>query len=152
MVALLVPALVALGGVALVLRAQQANVPKMTGRYHFLGPEDSVNILQEENMLKGYIDVFTGSQESDSIFSYPLIIGSRKSNQISFRTGKIHEKYYRFNGIVERGKGEKSGDPDYLQLVGELETITSNSVTGTHKVEKQHVILKSLGKNEGVPD
>lgn len=124
----------------------------MTSRYHFLGPQDTLAILQEENTLKGYIDVFQGEAESDAVLSYPLTIGSRNGNQVSFRTRKIHEKYYRFNGTVKRGTGKKPGDSDYLQLTGRLETITSNSVTGTNKVGTQQVVLKSLGKDEGMPD
>ncbi len=135
------------------LRAQQLAVPEnMTGRYHFIGPEDTLAILQEENTLKGYIDVFQGPMESDAILSYPLTIGSRNHNAVSFRTRKIHDKYYRFKGAVERGTGKKPGDSDYLRLVGELETITSNSVTGTEDVKQQQVTLKSFGKGEGPPD
>ncbi len=153
MVAAMIPSILLLAGATLLLRAQQpAAIPNITGRYHFLGPEDTVSLLQEENMLKGYIDVFQGETESDAILSYPLTIGTRTGNQISFRTGKIHEKYYRFNGTVERGTGKKPGDPAYLQLAGQIETVASNSVTGTTKVGKQAVVLKSLGKNEGMPD
>jgi hypothetical protein len=127
------------------------SVPKMTGRYHFLGPQDTLAILQEEDLLKGYIDVYPGENESDVILSYPITIGSRHGNQVEFRTRKIHEKYYRFQGKVERGTGIKPGDPDYLRLVGELQIITQNSVTGEQKVEKQQVVLKSIGKSEGPP-
>ena len=153
MMVVMIPSVLLLAGATLLLRAQQpAAIPNITGRYHFLGPEDTVSILQEETMLKGYIDVFQGENESDAILSYPLTIGTRTGNQISFRTRKIHEKYYRFNGTVERGTGKKPGDPGYLQLAGRLETVTSNSVTGTTKVVKQTVVLKSLGKNENIPD
>lgn len=138
------------------LRAQQPpsqeTAPKMTGRYHFLGPEDVLAILQEEEIVKGYIDVYEGESESDAILSYQITIGSRKGNQVEFRTRKIHEKYYRFSGTVERGVGKKPGDPDYLQLTGELETTTENSVTGEQKTQKQPVTFKSLGKNEGPQD
>lgn len=151
--AVMVPSLLLLAGATLMLRAQRpADVPNMTGRYHFLGPEDTLALLQEETMLKGYIDVFQGEAESDAVLSYPLTIGSRNGSQVSFRTRKIHEKYYRFNGIVERGTGKKPGDPDYIQLAGKLETITPNSVTGTEKVDALQVVLKSLGKGEATPD
>ena len=146
---------------ALLLFAQALNaqknatpqaVPDITGRYHFLSPDDVVAILEEEGKLKGYIDVYQGEDESDAILSYQIAIGTRSGNQVEFKTRKIHEKYYRFTGTVERGKGSKEGDPDYLQLVGELQTVTSNSVTGRDSVETKPVILKSIGKNEGVPD
>jgi len=132
--------------------AAPQSVPDMTGKYHFLSPDDVVGILEEEGKLKGYVDVYQGEDESDAILSYQISIGTRTGNQVEFRTRKIHEKYYRFTGTVERGKGAKENDPDYLRLVGELTTVTSNSVTGKNDVQTQHVILKSIGKNENVPD
>ncbi|MGH9327328.1 MAG: hypothetical protein ACRD2B_11690 [Terriglobia bacterium] len=144
-------ALLFLLALPLLLPAQTVEAPSMTGRYHFLGPEDTLAVLQEEAILKGYIDVFQGENESNALLSYPITIGSRKGNHVEFRTRKIHEKYYRFTGLVERGSGHKPGDPDYLQLAGELDTITSNSVTGEHKTERQQVIFKSMGRNEQEP-
>ena len=153
LLAVMVPFLLLLAGTTLLLRAQQSSsIPSLTGRYHFLGPEDTLALLQEETLLKGYIDVFQGETESDALLSYPLIIGSRSGNHVSFRTRKIHEKYYRFSGTVERGTGNKPDDRNYLQLAGQLETVTSNSVTGATKVEKQTVVLKSMGKNEALSD
>ncbi|MGH9344359.1 MAG: hypothetical protein ACRD19_11430 [Terriglobia bacterium] len=127
-------------------------VPRMTGRYHFLGSEDSLSILQEEDLLKGYIDVFEGETESDDVLSYPITIGSRKGDHVEFKTRAIHEMFFRFDGTVERGAGKKPGDPDYLQLDGELQTITLNSVTGEQKTVKQQVVLKSIPRGEGPPD
>lgn len=142
---------------ALSARGQDAaqpseTVPHMTGRYHFLGPEDALSILQEEGILKGYIDVYEGDSESDEVLSYQITIGSRRGNHVEFRTRPIHEKFYRFNGTVERGTGKKPSDPDYLQLNGELLTITLNSVTGQQKTESQKVILKSIPRGQGPPD
>lgn len=133
-------------------QVQQPAVPRMTGRYHFLSPEDSISILQEGELLKGYIDVYPGEDESDALLSYAISIGSRKGNQVEFRTRTIHELYYRFSGTVSRGAGKKPSDPDYLRLTGELQTVTSNSVTGTQDVQKQAVIFKSIPRGEGPPD
>ena len=124
----------------------------MTGRYHFLGPEDTLSILQEGDTLKGYIDVYPGQSESDAILSYAISIGSRKDNRVEFKTRTIHEVYYRFSGTVARGAGRKASDPDYLQLTGDLETVTLNSVTDTQKVQKQPVVFKSIPRGEGPPD
>lgn len=126
--------------------------PRMTGRYHFLGPEDTLSILQEGNILKGYIDVYTAPNESDAILSYPLVIGSRNGNKVQFKTGTIHEVFYRFSGTVGRGAGRKPSDPDYLQLTGNLEMIEKNSVTETQKVQKQAVVFKSIPRGEGPPE
>jgi hypothetical protein len=125
--------------------------PVMTGRYHFLGPEDELAILQEETVLKGFIDVFQGENESDAILSYQIISGSRNGNRVEFTTRAIHEKHYHFSGRVEQGRGKRSGDPDYLQLVGVLETCTSNSVTGKNEVAQQNVVFKSIGRGESEP-
>jgi hypothetical protein len=133
----------------LAAQASSQLAPVMTGRYHFLGPEDELAILQEETMLKGFIDVYQGENESDAILSYPIITGSRAGNHVELTTRAIHEKYYRFRGTVELGKGEKPGDPDYLQLAGVLETCTSNSVTGKSQVVRQNVVFKSMGRGEG---
>lgn len=127
-------------------------VPRMTGRYHFLGPEDTLAILQEGNALKGYIDVYPGQNESDAILSYAITIGSRKDNHVEIKTRTIHEVYYRFSGTIGRGTGQKPADPGFLQLTGELETITLNSVTGSQKVQKQQVVFKSIPRGEGPPD
>ncbi len=151
---LLLPSL--FGGCAGCLAAQSAapaaEAPVMTGRYHFLGPQDELAILQEETMLKGYIDVYQGENESDALLSYPLIIGVRKGNHVEFRTRAIHEKYYRFTGTVERGSGKKPGDRDYLQLVGTLETCASNSVTGQKTDVRTSVLFQSMAKGEGEQD
>lgn len=124
-------------------------VPVMTGRYHFIGPQDELAILQEETILKGFIDVFQGENESDAILSYPIVTGSRHGNHVQFTTRAIHEKSYRFNGTVEYGKGKKAGDPDYLQLVGVLEASTRDSTTGQSRTARQNVVFKSMGRAEG---
>ena len=129
-----------------------APVPDVSGEYHFLGPQDKLAILEEEGTLKGYVDAYQNDEESDAIFSYPIIIGSRQGDHLEFKTGKIHEKYYRFSGTAARGSGAKRSDPDYLELTGELEIITANSVTNTENIEKKHVVLKSLGKDEQTDD
>ena len=147
----LVFALASPSGLKLLGQSASQLAPVMTGRYHFLGPEDELAILQEETMLKGFIDVFQGENESDAILSYQIVSGSRNGNQAVFTTRAIHEKHYHFIGAVEPGKGRKPGDPDYLQLVGVLETDTFNSVTGKNEVARQNVVFKSMGKEEGEP-
>lgn len=135
------------------LKAQPTSnqIGDITGDYDFLQPYNTLGILQEDQMLKGYIDVLQGESASDSVFSYQITIGERKGNDIEFRTSTIHEKYYRFSGTVQRGKGKKKNDPDYLELVGELQTIRSNSVTNQKNVDRQQVVLKSKGKIEKEP-
>lgn len=135
------------------LQAQSpaSQIQDITGNYDFLKPYNTLAILQEDQMLKGYIDVLQGESASDAVFSYNLTIGERKGNHIEFRTSVIHEKYYRFSGTVQRGKGKEKGDPDYLELVGELQTIQNNSVTNQKKVDRQKVVFKSKGNNEQEP-
>ena len=128
-----------------------SQIQDITGDYDFLKPYNTLAILQEDQMLKGYIDVLQGESASDDVFSYPITIGERKGDHIEFRTVKIHEKYYRFSGTVQRGKGKKKGDPDYLELVGELQTIQSNSVTHQDTVVRTQVIFKSKGRVEREP-
>jgi hypothetical protein len=122
-------------------------VPDMTGRYEFLTPENTLAILQEGATLKGYIDVWQGENASDTIFSYNITIGSRRGDHVEFKTQRIHEKYYRFSGTVERGKGKAPGDADYLQLTGELQTITNNSVTNQKQIERRQVVFKQKSRS-----
>jgi hypothetical protein len=145
-------ALIALGAWGS-MKAQSAasKVGDITGDYQFLEPYNTLAILQEDEMLKGYIDVLQGQSESDAIISYPITIGERKGDHVEFRTRTIHEMYYRFSGTVQSGSGKKKGDPDYLELAGELQTIKKNSVTNQQTVERKQVVFKSKGKTEREP-
>lgn len=129
------------------LRAQQESeeIQDISGTYQFLAAGDTLALLEEEGKLKGYIDVLQGEDESDAILSYSISLGWRKKNQVEFKTGKIHQKYYRFSGAVERGSGHEERDPDYLRLVGDLESITVNSESGEEVAQRMHVVFKSMG-------
>ena len=133
------------------LLAQQGerSVEDATGKYHFLGPDDTLGLLEEEGKIKGYLDVVPGEEESDDVLSFTITLGSRQGNHIEFKTSKIHQKYYRFSGSVERGSGKHEGDPDYARLVGDLSIVGVNGDTGAESTESKHVVLKSMGKNEG---
>jgi hypothetical protein len=134
--------------------AIQANdgIPDVTGKYHFLSADDTLAILEEEGKLKGYIDVYQSEEESDAVLSYSIIAGTRRNDRIEFRTAKIHQKYYRFDGTVERGGGHQESDPDYLRLTGDLEIVTAKGDAGDERVERRRVVFKSLGKNEDNED
>lgn len=135
------------------LKAQTAGsqIADITGNYQFLHSYNDLAILQEDQMLKGYINVLQGQSESDAVLSYPITIGERKGDHVEFRTRRIHEKYYRFSGTVQRGKGKEKGDPDYLELVGELKTIQNNSVTHHETIDREQVVFKSKGNTEREP-
>jgi hypothetical protein len=137
---------VALGGRCTAQGAE--NIDDITGKYHFLSPDDTLGILEEEGKLKGYIEVLQGEEESDAVLSYDIVSGSRKNERVEFKTNTIHRKYYRFSGKVQRGSGHQPDDPDYLRLVGELETVTVKGESGQEWVERRHLILKSFGKSE----
>jgi hypothetical protein len=123
-------------------------IEEINKEFHFLGPEDTVLIHEEDGKLKGQINVFAGPEESDDILSYLLTIGTRVKDHVEFKTSKVHEKYFRFSGSVERGEGKKEEAPDYLRLVGTLEIVTVNGMTGKETTETRHVVLKSLGAEE----
>jgi hypothetical protein len=132
------------------LRAEKGNeaIRDASGEYHFLNPDDTLGLLEEDGKIKGYIDVYQGEEESDTVLSYPITIGTRQKNHIEFKTGKIHQKYYRFSGTVERGKGHEEAAPDYLRLVGDLEIVTVKPDTGHESTERRRVILQSKGRAE----
>jgi hypothetical protein len=132
--------------------AASDDIQDITGKYQFLSADDTIAILEEEGKLKGYIDVYQGEEESDAILSYPIQLGTRQKDRVEFKTGKIHQKYYRFSGTVERGRGHEEGDPDYLRLVGDLEIVTVQGDSGAEKVDRRRVLFKSLGKDEGGND
>jgi hypothetical protein len=133
-----------------VLRAQDQTelIDDITAKYHFISADDTLAVLDEEGRLKGYIDIYQNEEESDAVLSYTLIEGTRKKTHVEFRTNKIHGKFYRFSGNVERGGGHENGDPDYLRLVGSLEVVTINGDTGQEAVQRLRVVLRSFGKSE----
>lgn len=127
---------------------EPGEIQDITGRYRFLTDTDTLALLEEDGKLKGYVDVLQGEEESDAVLSYPITIGSRKNDYVEFKTGKIHQKYYRFAGTVARGSGRQEQNPDYLRLVGDLEIITVNPESGEEVADRRHVVLKSLGRTE----
>jgi hypothetical protein len=129
-----------------------APVDDVTGNYHFLSPQDKLAMLDEEGKLSGYLDVFQSEDESDALLSYPLTNGSRQNERVEFTTGKIHQKYYRFSGMAQRGQGKKDTDPDYLRLVGDLEIVTVSGETGAESVERRQVVFQRMGKGEGTEE
>jgi len=120
----------------------------ITGKYQFLTADDTLALLEEDGKLKGYVDVSQSDEESDSFLSYPIVQGSRKKNHVEFKTSKIHQRYFRFAGTVERGAGIEASDPDYLRLVGALEIVASKGETGEEFVQRLQVVFKSRGKSE----
>jgi hypothetical protein len=131
---------------------QNESVQDMTAKYHFLTADDTLAILDEEGRLKGYIEVAQPEEESDDILSYDIVAGTRKKNHVEFRTNRIHGKYYRFTGTVERGKGHEDKDPDYFHLTGDVDIVTVNADTGKEGVRTVRVTLKSFGKSERPDD
>jgi hypothetical protein len=120
----------------------------MTGEYEFLTSDNTLAILEEEGKLKGYIDVMQGEDESNEVLSYPITIGTRHGDQVEFKTAKIHEKYYRFNGSVERGGGHTPKDPDFLRLKGDLDVVVVDSATGQERPEQHHAVFKWKPRSE----
>ncbi len=131
-------------------QAQQApeKIEEINKEFHFLGPDDTVLIHEEDGKLKGQVDVYAGEEESDIVLSYALTIGTRTGDHVEFKTSKVHEKYFRFSGAIQRGAGRNERDRDYLRLVGDVEIVTVNGMTGKETSEKKNVVLKSLGADE----
>lgn len=123
--------------------AKEEMLPDITGHYQFLTADDTLGLLEEEERLRGYVDVVQGDDESDDILSYSITAGTRKANQVEFTTKAIHRKFYRFSGRVERGQGPTENDPDFLRLAGTLEIVTVNGETGEESVQRANVIFKS---------
>jgi hypothetical protein len=121
-------------------------IPDITNEYQFLSAEDTLALLEEDEKLKGYIDVHQSDEESDAILTYNLVSGSRKGSHVEFKTSKIHQKYYRFTGVVQRGQGHEEKDPDYLRLVGDLEIVMARGAGQNEAVQRMHVAFKSMGK------
>ena len=143
-----VVALIVSSGSSVRAQEETEEIQDITGKYHFLSADDTLGILEEDGRLKGYIDIYQGEEESDVILSYNLVQGWRKKAHVEFRTNKIHRKYYRFSGKVERGTGHEEVDPDYLRLVGDIELVTIKGDSGEEAVQRTHVIFKSFGKSE----
>ncbi len=121
-------------------------ISDITNEYHFLSAADTLALLEEDEKLKGYIDVYQGDEESDAILTYNITSGSRKKDHVEFKTSKIHQRYYRFAGTVQRGEGREEKDPDYLRLVGQLEIVTAKGAAQEEAVQRMRVAFKSMGK------
>jgi hypothetical protein len=132
------------------LQAQEGGPPidDITAKYHFLTPDDTLAILDEEGRLKGYIEAAQPEEESDDFLNYDIVDGSRTKNHVEFRTNRIHGKFFRFSGTVERGKGHEDKDADYFHLTGNLEIVTVQADTGKETVQVVRVTFKSIGKSE----
>src|SRR5260370_21835393 len=133
-------------------RPLKDEIEDITGEYHFLSPDDTLALLEEDGKLKGYIDVYQSEEESDTVLSYTITSGWRKQDQVEFKTSKIHQRYYRFAGRVERGRGQEEKDQDYLPLVGDLEIVSITAADGGESVNRVHAVLKSMGKAEKPED
>ena len=137
---------------------QDQTVEDITAKYHFLSADDTLAILDEEGKLKGYIEVTQPDSESEDVLNFDIVEGARTKNHVQFRTNRIHGTYYRFSGTVERGKGHEDKDPDYLHLVGSLDTVTVKADIGSadpgksdktrETVQTTRVVFKSIGKSE----
>jgi hypothetical protein len=134
------------------LVAQDSTIDDITAKYHFISNDDTLAILDEEGRLKGYIEVTQPADESEDVLTFDITEGARDKNQVKFRTSRIHGKYYRFTGTVERGKGREDEDPDYFHLTGTLEIVSVNSETDKETVQSMHSTFKSIGKNERPDD
>jgi len=124
------------------------SVPDISGEYHFLAPEDTLGILEEDGKLKGYVDVAQGEEESDAVLTYQITLGTRQGDHVEFKTSKIHERYYRFTGTVQRGRGAAAADSDFLRLVGDLEIIKVDPATQQEHTERRRETFKWKGKSE----
>ena len=131
-------------------RAQtvQSPIDDITAKYHFLSTEDTLAILDEEGRLKGYIEVSQPADESDDFLNFTIVEGSRQKDHVQFRTDRIHGKFYRFSGTVERGAGHQEKDSDYLRLSGTLETVTVDAENGKETPQSMRVTFKSMSKAE----
>ena len=130
--------------------AQGASIlDDITAKYHFLSEGDVLGLLDEDGKLKGYIEVTQGAEESEDVLTFEIVGGVRTKDHVEFKTNIIHRRYYRFSGKVERGSGRGPDDPDFLRLVGDVETVTVLGDSGKESVKKTHLLLKSLGKAEG---
>ncbi len=156
--AAVVIAVVLLAGATVKAQEETRAIDDITAKYHFLSADDTLAILDEEGKLKGYIEVAQPENESDDTLNYDIVEGSRDKMHVKFRTNRIHGKYYRFTGTVERGKGHEQRDPEYFRLIGDLDTVTVKADTDDvapdkvdapkETVQTTRVVLRSFGKSE----
>jgi hypothetical protein len=135
-----------------VVQQGNSDIDEINTEFHFMGPDDTILIHEEEGRLKGQIDAYQNDEESDTVLSFVFTIGTRKNNHVEFKTAKIHQKYYRFSGEVARGSGHEEKDEDYLRLAGNLQIITVNPDNGQETVEEKQVVFKSLSAEDMADD
>lgn len=127
------------------LEAQTAKskAVNITGYYQF-GMGDTLAILENHGSLQGHVDVFIPQEKPKPVLSYNITSGSVNRNQLEFKTQEVYGKHYRFSGKVKRGVGKDPGDYDYLELAGNLETISTKPSAGKQKIAQRHIVFKSL--------
>ena len=59
---------------ARLLAQMPSSIGDITGRYHFIGPDDTLAILEEEGRLKGFVEVYQEEDESDAVLSYTCLL------------------------------------------------------------------------------
>lgn len=119
----------------------------ITGYYQF-SFGNTLAILDRHGNLEGHYDVFQIKEVPKPVLTYNISAGSLVRNHMEFKTEEVYGKHYRFSGTVERGTGKDPGDYDYFQLAGNLVTVTRDSATGKMKVEKRHIVFKSLSQDQ----
>ena len=123
----------------------EEEIQDISGTFDFLSADDTLSILDQEGKLDGSLDVYQNAEESDSVLSFE-IKGTRKKGRVEFQTNRIHQKSYRFHGSVQRGAGLEEKDPDYMELVGDVEIISTKGDSNEESVQRMHMIFKSRGK------
>lgn len=142
-VGMIVLAMVFGQGTKLDAQSVKPKTSNITGYYQF-SFGDTLALLDQHGNIEGHVDVFQPQEKPKPVLSYNITAGSVRRNHLEFQTQEIYGKHYHFSGKVERGVGKEPGDYDYLRLAGNLEMITSNSATGKTKVDRQHIVFKSL--------
>jgi len=127
-------------------RAQPAE--DYSGMYAFLQDGEFVQLtVEDQGLVTGLISRYGNSAGDkreflDQFFKQGRIEGKK----LTFTTKTLHEVWYNFDGIVERGDGQNVGDEGYYVLKGKLtQYITDANKKTTTK--SQQVAFKSFPKD-----
>lgn len=127
--------------------AQQTD--EVSGMYSFLREGEFVQVTLEDGVVTGFVSRY-GDADSDKgsfldqFFSKATLV----ENKLTFSTKPVHDVWFEFAGMVERGSAKKQTDEGYRVLRGKLTQFTTDSNKKT-SAKARDVVFKSFPKETG---
>jgi hypothetical protein len=118
-----------------------------SGLYAFLQEGEFVQLtVEEQGRVTGFISRYGDSGSDKGTFLDQFFKqGKLEGKKLTFTTETVHEVWYDFQGVVERGDGKNTGYEGYYVLKGKLTTNRTDTNKKT-TAKSQEVAFKSFPK------